>query len=350
MIQSLHERALHAVRVFRSSQKDLIELIQQMDRLKGYLDFNHRSLWQYCLNELKLDENEASLLIAIARKSAEVPELKFAVEAGLISMTNARRIVPILNAENKNQWLQNAQQLTKRELEKELVTHFPKLATAEKAQYVAKTRVQFQCGFDEETYQELLDVQNLVCQKRQKHADLEATIAEMIRFYKKAHDPVLKAERAKERQAKKFRKTQNIDQSHCSALITNQTQDSALITNQTQDSILITDRNVVSARSSNLGAPPQVPEPVKSKIRDYPAALEHQINLRDRNQCTHLENSGRRCTEKRWLAFHHKIPIEHGGSDTVENLQTLCWAHHQLVHSNKGVSDRRRDYELANAG
>jgi 5-methylcytosine-specific restriction endonuclease McrA len=66
--------------------------------------------------------------------------------------------------------------------------------------------------------------------------------------------------------------------------------------------------------------------------RQYPASLEHQINLRDQRQCTQSDSTGKRCQEKRWLEFHHKIPIAMGGQDTLENLTTLCWAHHQLIH------------------
>ncbi|MCB0392617.1 MAG: HNH endonuclease [Bdellovibrionales bacterium] len=35
---------------------------------------------------------------------------------------------------------------------------------------------------------------------------------------------------------------------------------------------------------------------------------------------------------KRWLHLHHKQPVSQGGEHSVDNLISLCPAHHELAH------------------
>jgi 5-methylcytosine-specific restriction protein A len=52
---------------------------------------------------------------------------------------------------------------------------------------------------------------------------------------------------------------------------------------------------------------------------------------------------GVRCAQRRWLHYHHIIPKHQGGPDTLENLITLCSAHHKMEHFAKSPrGDLRR--------
>lgn len=53
---------------------------------------------------------------------------------------------------------------------------------------------------------------------------------------------------------------------------------------------------------------------------------------RDGYRCTHQALDGSRCTNTRWLDVHHIIHKQHGGDDSLENLTTLCSAHHRARH------------------
>ncbi|MCB0391782.1 MAG: HNH endonuclease, partial [Bdellovibrionales bacterium] len=63
-----------------------------------------------------------------------------------------------------------------------------------------------------------------------------------------------------------------------------------------------------------------------------PAEIAHKVHLRDQGQCRHHYPSGERCNTKRWLHLHHKQPVSQGGEHSVENLISLCPAHHELAH------------------
>ena len=62
------------------------------------------------------------------------------------------------------------------------------------------------------------------------------------------------------------------------------------------------------------------------------AALKHQVALRDQNQCTHIDRDGTRCQTKQWLDIHHVKEVVHGGTNELQNLRTLCSAHHKVRH------------------
>jgi hypothetical protein len=303
----------------------------------------------------------------------EVPELKSAIESGQVHLSNARRIVPVLTQENKNEWLLKAETLTSRQLQKELATHSPKLATVEKATYVNRDRLQIQHGMSEETYQEFLNVQNLVSQKKQAHADFEETLKELISFYKKHNDPVLKAERAllrkigmteigtektrvKEMGMKEIEMTEigmketERKETEMKEIGTKEMKTTKIGMNKTRMKETRTRETkkikTITTSERKHEAPRRGLKHVKQK-RKYPALLEHQINLRDQRQCTH-QDKGKRCEERRWLEFHHIIEIENGGPDTLENLTTLCWAHHQMRHATKSeVRERQVAYQSA---
>ncbi|MBI3556086.1 MAG: HNH endonuclease, partial [Deltaproteobacteria bacterium] len=48
----------------------------------------------------------------------------------------------------------------------------------------------------------------------------------------------------------------------------------------------------------------------------------------------HKDAENKRCESTRWLDSHHITPVRKGGADTLENLTTLCRAHHQMGHLN----------------
>ncbi len=63
-----------------------------------------------------------------------------------------------------------------------------------------------------------------------------------------------------------------------------------------------------------------------------PAELEHAVYLRDQGQCAFEHLRYGRCESRVWLQVHHRVPVSRGGQNRLENLQTLCTAHHRMQH------------------
>jgi len=75
-------------------------------------------------------------------------------------------------------------------------------------------------------------------------------------------------------------------------------------------------------------------QPSTSKLgrHSIPAKIRHEVNLRDENRCTYIDNLGNRCSNTIFIHFHHEKPVSEGGVNTVSNLKILCSAHHAMLH------------------
>src|SRR6185295_9449765 len=75
-------------------------------------------IFDYYVRRLKLSNAQAFYFKSVAEKSEEVPEVKEAILQGEITLSQARRIVPAINASNHREWIEKAKTLTQDELER----------------------------------------------------------------------------------------------------------------------------------------------------------------------------------------------------------------------------------------
>jgi hypothetical protein len=61
--------------------------------------------------------------------------------------------------------------------------------------------------------------------------------------------------------------------------------------------------------------------------RTIPAELKRRVWLRDLGRCAFVAATGRRCTERAFLEFHHVEPHALGGEATLANIQLRCRSH-----------------------
>jgi hypothetical protein len=288
--------------------------LQQVDERRTYLHYGRSSLFHYAVQELHLSESVAYNLISVTRKAREVPELRNKIERGEITLTNARKIAPVLTAENQIEWLAKASVLSQRELEKEVVKIRPELSTPERAKYVTETRLKLELGISENELLKLRRAQNLLSQFNQRAISLEETLIEMTDFYLSHRDPVEKASRIL---AKKSEGTV------------------ALQAEPTAQAKPITQPKTTAFNQKQI------------KREPIPALLLHQVNLRDQRKCCFaMKSEGNssfvvKCGQSRWIEIHHRIPVSAGGKNTLENLITLCSTHHRFLHSE--TQNRGRD-------
>ena len=61
--------------------------------------------------------------------------------------------------------------------------------------------------------------------------------------------------------------------------------------------------------------------------RHIPTAVKREVWKRDKGRCAFVSRSGRQCSEKGRLEFHHIHAYALGGPATVENIALFCRAH-----------------------
>ncbi|MBI3543857.1 MAG: HNH endonuclease [Deltaproteobacteria bacterium] len=295
----LHLRALEIVGRYLRTEAELLDVLQEIDRSKAYRAFECPSLFVYAVRELKLSESIAYNFITVARKAVEVPALKAEIARGDLSVSTARKITPVLTARNHEHWIELAKTLPRQMLEREVARVAPKTATPERTAYVSASRLQLTMGVSDELHAKLRRAQDLVSQSQQRPADLEATLEAVLDLFLERRDPVRKVARIRgvpkpvPGQARAHRAGET-----------------------TGDRI---DRRGPMATA---GA---------GRSMTW-AVLRRQTLRRDEGRCMHLNSRGHRCNSSRWVDIHHVVPKSHGGEDVLENLVTLCKAHHLHLH------------------
>jgi hypothetical protein len=82
-------------------------------------------------------------------------------------------------------------------------------------------------------------------------------------------------------------------------------------------------RPAASIRPGTDKRRPDLPSPY------VPPAVKRAAWQTDRGQCGYVAPSGRRCTERAFLEFHHVQPRAKQGPATDANIRLRCWRHNQ---------------------
>jgi 5-methylcytosine-specific restriction endonuclease McrA len=276
----LHTKAVLLSRQHKKLEAEIIKVLQEIDSQDIYRDLGYSSLFDYATTCLGFTDSVAYGFITVARKALEIPELFEALTHGVITVNTAKRITSAMTQENAAFLLEKASTMTQRELEREVAQINPRFEVKESARYISRERLEIKLCLSDEVLTKLQRVQNLESQKQRRPCNMEATIETMVEEYLKRHDPIQKAERAQSRKQKPFaRRVQN-----------------------------------------------------KSRA-PIPKATKHEVNLRDKAQCTFINpTTNLKCTNQRWLEVHHIKPVSLGGENTTNNLTTLCSGHHKTIH------------------
>jgi len=89
------------------------------------------------------------------------------------------------------------------------------------------------------------------------------------------------------------------------------------------------------------------PRPGRSRpgSRHISAEVKRRVWVRDRGQCAFIAKTGRRCTERTYLEFHHVEPYAAGGEASPRNISLRCRGHNiyeaELVFGSDVIAARQ---------
>lgn len=293
MALTLHEKAIQCVQDYKKSEKALLDILGEIDETRTYLRFGVSSLFRYCVEVLKLSESETFRFTQVARKSKEVPELKAAIQKGILTVSRASRIAPVITPGTHALWIEKAANLTQKELEREVVKQNPREAVRERVKVVSAELSELRIPLDPQLEELLKRTQEVLRTKT-----IEDTMRYALNLTLQHKDPLERAKRARTSlSAKSHTKTPSLRQ--------------------------VPESEVPTGRHSMLRSQ-TTPKANRTPI---PSALKHQVFQRDQGKCQYLS-----CHEARWVEIHHIKPISYGGIHEIENLTTLCSRHHASIH------------------
>jgi len=294
--EELHRSMIHFVGRYHKAQANLLDLIQESDREKLYLHLGYPSLFAYLVEGLCLSEACACNFINVARKAIEVPALKEAVATGRIGVSKLRKLCPVITTKNQDEWLSKANNLNSRDLERAVAEQSPEPSRKEHIQSLSQKTSRIRIDVDFEFLELLEHCRNLMSNNKVADISMADTIKTTMSLWLDKNDPVAKAKRAEKR---KTQGKKPVDHTHKSSV--------------TRPDFA----SVVQSQKRN---------PIRS-------GLVHKVHLRDRNRCQFVSKDGRKCNQTRHLHFHHIKSVSDGGTDSLDNLVTLCAAHHRQIHN-----------------
>ena len=110
----------------RANTAALLAHIAEVDARKLYLPAACPSMYEYCLQELRLSEDEAFVRIRAARTARQHPAVFTALAGGRLSLSAVLLLAPYLTRENAGELLAAAAHQTCSEIREILAEHFPR--------------------------------------------------------------------------------------------------------------------------------------------------------------------------------------------------------------------------------
>jgi 5-methylcytosine-specific restriction endonuclease McrA len=296
----------------RRSEVDIVTLIAEIDERRLYAREACPSMYVYCTQVLHLSEAEAYLRITTGRAARAHPMLLDMLGDGRLHLSGIVKLAPHLTPENRDELLNRACHLSKREIEELLAELFPRPdvpttvrklperrasspappepqlrpdrvepppVSAPPATFSfqplapARYKVQFTAGAE---LQEKLERLRSLMRSQVPDGDLATIIEQAV------------TEKLERLEARRFAKTQ-----------------------KPRKSLSDTD---TSARS-----------------RYIPAVVRRTVSERDGRQCHYRNEQGRQCNERVALEHHHVYPYGFGGDHSPSHLRLLCRAHNRLI-------------------
>lgn len=297
-----HQRALSISQNYLNFETRLIDALFEVEESGAHRVLGYSSLFKYAVEALKLSEPTAYMMITTARKSREVPLLRNAIQAKEISLHQASRMAAAINNQNAVDLISFAKSHTTRELEFEVRRRNPKANVGESVRAVSRDYLEITVRIHKDDFDEIKRAQDLIAKKAGETVGYGATFVQTVKDFNKRHHPVEKAKRALDRVKRKKTEAHEL----CARRVAD--------VNPSESAKVQEERRTVPTR------------------KPLTAEQKHKVFARDEGRCTFIELNGQRCTNERWVHFHHVTPVSQGGSNDPENLTTLCSPHHDLVH------------------
>jgi len=312
----------------RETTAHLIAHLAELDARQLYLAAGFSSLFTYCTEVLRLSEHETYNRIEAARAARRFPVILDMLGNASLNLTTVRLLAPHLTDDNHQELLAAASRRSKREVEELLARHLPQPVVPSSVRKLpsAKAIPAPPTALASAAAVSAPPAGGLDDDERIASSSLASTALAAPAVPPPTRRPVvtpLAPDRyeirftASSKTCEKLRLAQALLRHAIPSGDPGEIVDralTALLEDLAKKKFATTDRPRASRRTT-------------AGSRHIPAAVKRAVWLRDGGRCAFVGKTGRRCTERGFLEFHHVEPYATGGKATVENIQLRCRAH-----------------------
>jgi hypothetical protein len=323
---------------------ELLCHIAEVDGRGLYRSAAYPNMYQYCLGELHMSEDEAFKRIRVARAARDFPALLDMLGDGRLHLTGALTLVPALTRKNADELLSGAVHKTRAQIEQLLAERFPKPDVATSLQAVpAPERAEHvtQVWNDSPTFALSAEPAEPGPSCVNQHASMNRSehlvapgrpVPSPCAVPAPSVEPLPGRDRIAPLSAGRYELRTTLDQEthdllrQLQALLAHSVPSGdipELLKRALKLAVQDAERRRYAA-TSHAGAKRRSKDP-----RQIPADVRRAVHERDGEQCTFVSAAGKRCTETRFLEYDHVQPVARGGQATVANTRLRCRAHNQ---------------------
>lgn len=299
------------VRANTRTEALIVAHLAEVEARRLHLQAGFDSMFQYCLEQLKLGDFEAFLRINAARVAARYPVVLDLLERQEIHLTAIRLLREHLTDDNHRELLAEACGKSKRQVEALLANRFPRPDVPERLRRLPKLeplspgRYRLELTIDEELKEKLELARDLM-----SHANPRGDLSIVVkRAAKVLVEQLLKARfgRANRPRGTKW-KTAAKEHNHMGQ-----------------------PKCEVTGNAPGRSAPATAASCPTRRRRRIRNAVRRELLERDGLRCSYVSANGMRCSARAFLQLDHELAWSKEGSDEGRNLRILCRAHNLLL-------------------
>jgi hypothetical protein len=332
----------------RRVEADLIAHVAEVDARRLYARKASPSMFAYCTEVLHLSEHEAYLRITVARASREHPMLLELLAQGRLHLSGIGKLVPHLTPENREELLERAAHRTKRQIEELVAELNPKPDVPARARKLPSPRRAGE-GVHETLRRSAADREPGVISGASPETTRELG-PDRVRGTRPTPPPPPRPAvepLAPARYGVRFTASAELQQKLERLQTLTPGADLAQVIEQA-----VTERleRLEARRFARVKTPRKSLEETDTtpSSRYIPAPVRRAVHERDGGRCTYENDSGRRCSARKNLEFHHHgRPYGRGGEHSASNVRLMCHLHNALLAERDYGQERMARYRRA---
>ena len=339
----LLRRLADLLRASRRVESELVAHIAEVDERRLYAREAAPSMFAYCTEVLHLSEAEAYLRIAVARASRAHPVLLSLLADGSLHLTGIALLAPHLTPESRDALLRRAVHRSKRQIEELIAELAPRpdapavirrlpdrrdSGPAVELLRAKRPEPGLQEGFDVSPDRVAgseprpdpfgRDASQLRPDGVGRVASEVASIQPLGLARYKVQFTASASLRAKLERLRAMMRPE-VPNGDLAAIV------DRIVTEKLE--------RIEARRFAKTGRPRTVSQEAVPACtsRQVPAAVRRAVHERDGGRCGYVDDSGRRCSERHRLEYHHRHPYGMGGGHTVKNIGLVCRTHNAYL-------------------